>query len=94
MNADGTDPQRLTYNNDLDGHPSWSPDGRYLAFASTRTENWAVFVIELATGNIRQLTSRDEDTDSASPDWSPDGTQIVFERFINIKTGSPRKPST
>jgi len=49
MNADGTDPQRLTYNNVLDTDPSWSPDGQHIAFSSTRSESWEVFVIEVAT---------------------------------------------
>ena len=87
MNADGTDPQRLTYNNVLDTDPSWSPDGQHIAFSSTRTESWEVFVIEVATRTVRQITGIEGETDSASPDWSPDGTQIVFERFIDIENG-------
>ena len=82
MNADGTDPQRLTHNNVLDVDSSWSPDGQHLTFSSTRSGRWEVFVIELATRAVTQLTGGDEETASASPDWSPDGTQIVFERFI------------
>ena len=82
MNADGTDPQRLTYNNVIDAYPSWGPDGHSLVFTSTRSGRWEVFVIELATHAVTQLTGGDEDTASASPDWSSDGTQIVFERFI------------
>ena len=91
MNDDGTNPQRLTHNNVIDAYPSWSPDGRFLAFASTRSESWEVFVIELATRTLTQLTGLEGDTGSGSPDWSPDGTQIVFERFISIGNGiSPK----
>lgn len=91
MNADGTDPQRLTYNNVLDTDSSWSPDGDYLVFSSTRTESWEVFVIEVATGTVTQLTGLEGGGGSGSPDWSPDGTQIVFERFIDIENGiSPK----
>lgn len=36
MNADGSHPQRLTNNQLEDGQPTWSPDGRWLAFASAR----------------------------------------------------------
>ena len=49
MNADGTAPQRLTYNNVFDVDSSWSPDGQHLAFTSTRSGRWEVFVIDLAT---------------------------------------------
>lgn len=91
MNADGTDPQRLTYNNVLDVDSSWSPDGQHIAFSSTRTESWEVFVIEVATRTVTQLTGLEGGVGSASPDWSPDGTQIVFERFIDIENGiSPK----
>ena len=87
MNADGTDPQRLTHNNVIDAYLSWSPDGRHIAFSSTRSGEWQVFVINVATLAVTQLT----DALSASPDWSPDGTQITFERFIAIPNGiSPK----
>ena len=81
MNADGTDPQRLTHNNVIDAYPSWSPDGHSLVFTSTRSGRWEVFVIDLAPRAVTQLTGGDADTASASPDWSPDGTRIAFERF-------------
>ena len=83
MNADGTDPQRLTHNNVLDNTPSWSPDGTQIAFSSSRSGVWEVFVIELATRAVTQLT----DALSSTPDWSPDGTQIAFEQFIQIPNG-------
>ena len=83
INADGTDPQRLTHNNVIDAYPSWSPDGTQIAFSSTRSREWEVFIIDVATLAVTQLT----DAPSASPDWSPDGTQITFERFIKIPNG-------
>jgi len=91
MNADGTEPQRLTHNNVLDAYSSWSPDGQHLAFSSTRSGEWEVFVIELATRAVTQLTGIEDEVGSTSPDWSPDGTQITFSRFIQIKNGiSPK----
>ena len=87
MNADGTDPQRLTYNNVLDVDSSWSPDGHHIAFSSTRSGSWEVFVIEVATRTVTQVTGIEDDRGSGSPDWSPDGTQIVFERFIRVPNG-------
>ena len=86
MNADGTNPQRLTHNNVSDGVPSWSPDGRQIAFDSSGSGDWEVFIIDVATLAVTQLT----DAPSAAPDWSPDGTQIVFERFIEINGINPK----
>lgn len=83
MNADGTDLQRLTHNNVGDAYLSWSPDGTQLAFTSGRSGNWEVYIMELASHGVKQLT----DELSAAPDWSPDGTQIVFERFLPIPIG-------
>ena len=87
INADGTDPQRLTHNNVNDSDPSWSPDAQHLAFTSTRGGKWDVFVIELTSRTVTQLTGIEDEVGSVAPDWSPDGTQIVFERFIRIKNG-------
>jgi len=94
INADGTDPQRLTHNNFLDTDTAWSPDGRQITFSSTRTGSWEVFVMELATHSVRQLTRAEEGADtagSAAPDWSPDGRHIIFERFLRVEGGfSPK----
>lgn len=92
MNADGTDPQRLTDNIVFDGYASWSPDGQRLAFTSSRGGNNRnkrddVFVIELASRTVTQLTGAEDDVGSVAPDWSPDGRRITFERFIPIKNG-------
>ena len=87
INADGTDPQRLTHNNVLDSGSSWSPDGSEIAFSSDRSGDWGVCIIDVATRAVRQIT----DAPSATPDFSPDGSQIVFERFIDIANGiSPK----
>ena len=94
INADGTDPQRLTHNNFLDIDTAWSPDGRHIAFSSSRTGSMEVFVIELATHSTRQLTDVEDDelsSGSCCPDWSPDGKHIIFERFLRVEGGlSPK----
>jgi Tol biopolymer transport system component len=60
-----------------DTNPSWSPDGRRIAFQSNRAGTWDVFVANSDGTDVRRLT-----TDPASdtdPQWSPDGTTIAFE---------------
>ena len=96
MNADGTDQKRLTHNNVADGYPSWSPDGQYLAFTSKQSGNhrngkYEVYVIELASQTVQRLTGTEGELGSGAPDWSPDGTEIVYEKFIDNGGGLAHK---
>lgn len=62
-----------------DIYPGWSPDGRYLAFHSTRMGPVAqVFKLEVATGEVTQLTSGPGEKRVAR--FSPDGRRIAFHR--------------
>jgi hypothetical protein len=60
MNADGSGRELLVEANALNQRPRWSPDGNYIAFTSDRTEKFEIFVIELATKTVYQLTSQAE----------------------------------
>ena len=60
--------------------PTWSPDGRWIAFASDRDDedDWDIFVVDANGGPAKQLT--DNDVEDVWPDWSPDGRLIAFSR--------------
>ena len=70
--------------------PSWSPDGRSIAFVSRRrpeydrTGNYDLYVVEARPGaEPRQLTTfpgpdQDPDWGGRAPAWSPDGSQIAY----------------
>lgn len=51
--------------------------GGQLAFASSRSGMFSIYLMDFATGAMRQLTSSPEPGD-AEPFWSPDGKQIAF----------------
>ncbi len=58
--------------------PSFSPDGNKIAFASDRADNMDIWVKNLKTGELYNLTA-DNPTSDKSPRWSPDGTMIAYE---------------
>ncbi len=63
--------------------PDWSPDGRWLAFASGRDDpagKHAVFVVDRAGRNLTQLT--EHAVNAQHPVWSPDGTWLVFSAQV------------
>jgi Tol biopolymer transport system component len=59
-----------------ESRPMYSPDGRKLAFVSTRSGNGDIYLLTFATGDLKRLTFSD------SPDqldgWSRDGRWIYF----------------
>ena len=59
-----------------DRHPRWSPDGQRLLFESNRSGETQLWVIDVAGGEARQLTT--VSTGAANALWSPNGTQIAF----------------
>jgi Tol biopolymer transport system component len=56
--------------------PAWSPDGRKIAFRSTRNGNRDIYVMNADGSGKRNLT-RNAASDSR-PSWSPDGRKIAF----------------
>ena len=61
--------------------PSWSPDGGRVVFGSNRAGHPDLWVLEVATGAMRQLTTgRRGRVLEPYPRWSPDGTRIAVAR--------------
>lgn len=64
----------ISFGNSQDG--AWSPDGNRIAFTSFQNNQYDIFIANVSTGEIVQLT----DTPEADrfPSWSPDGEWIAF----------------
>jgi serine/threonine protein kinase/WD40 repeat protein len=56
-----------------DTMPSFSPDGRWIAFSSLRENSAGIFVMGRRGESIRRLTNV-----GADPAWTPDGREIVY----------------
>jgi tricorn protease len=76
VDADGSNPRRLTNNIARDFSPRFSPDGRWVAFTSNRTGNNDVFVVSAAGGEPKQLTWYSGDDQALY--WTPDGKSVVM----------------
>ncbi len=64
--------------------PSWSPDGKRVAYVSFETGRPAIYLQELATGKRRKLTNFKGLNNS--PAWSPDGKSLAL---VLSKDGNP-----
>ena len=78
--ADGASPPRqLTDGRARDRCPRWSPDGRWLAFVSSRDASpsaASVLLLPLRGGEARSVVTHDDDIDDLA--WSPDGSRLAY----------------
>src|SRR5450759_3494775 len=76
VDADGKNARPLTSSGGNDDHPFFSPDGKTLAFVSTRTGEPQLFFLPLAGGEAEQKTRFTGGVDA--PSFSKDGRFVVF----------------
>ena len=86
MRADGGKPRRVTsgFRVAIYSPPTWSPDGTRLAVEARRMGRSGIWIVNLQTERVRQLTTGLFDT---APAWSPKGRQIVFARPLALERG-------
>ena len=84
MDADGNNQRRLTDTDFAEWYPSWSPDGKRIAFTSSGamdTAGWYIYVVDADGKNLRRLTHPDS---GWYPSWSPDSKRIAFVSGRNV----------
>ncbi|MBI4444724.1 MAG: S9 family peptidase [Acidobacteria bacterium] len=71
--------RQLTSSAKTDNQPRWSPDGRYIAFFSTREGGPGVFIIAADGGEARKIADAQGISNLA---WSPDGQSLVYSSDV------------
>ena len=105
VDADGTGDRAVTRTTSEQGSaqmPAWAPDGRRLAIQVNNhpAHSSAIWVLDLASDSIRELTPPGSAYLDESPAWFPDGRQLAFQSdrtgtmqvwIMNADGSSPRQ---
>ncbi len=82
MDWDGNNPQQITNHKSFAVSPTWSPDGKHIAYtylalhANDKTRNWDLFSYDLTSG-VRSLVSYQKGRNSGAA-YMPDGKQMLL----------------
>jgi len=81
VSTSGGDPIQVSQGG-RDNSPSWSPDGKTLAFLSARDGSSQVYLLSMAGGEAKKLTQLSTGADLFH--WSPDGKTIAFTSSVYV----------
>ncbi len=81
--------------------PSWSPDGKWIAFFSDESGEYALHLVDQSgLGAVKKIDLSNPPSFFYSPTWSPDSKKIAFMDkrlnlwYVQIENGSPVKVDT
>jgi dipeptidyl aminopeptidase/acylaminoacyl peptidase len=86
VSTDGGEPRQLTKDAKSSSAPRWSPDGKRLAFISSREGGPQIWTMDVASGEMKKVSSIS--TGASDPIWSPDGRYLAFVSDIFPECGS------
>jgi hypothetical protein len=81
INSDGTGGARVPSTQQNDTWPTFSPDGRQIAFVRFAGRFASLFVVNVDGTGLRQVTT---DISVEDPEWSPDGSRFTFSNGFDV----------
>ena len=75
-NADGSNAIQLTKGDKNSSNPKWSPDGKWIAFTSSRDSKTNLYILPVGGGEAEKIT--DVKSSVGNYEWSHDGKMIAF----------------
>jgi TolB protein len=75
MSASGQGIERVTFSGTYNISPALSPDGRWMAYISRVGGAFKLFLLELGTGNLRELTTTSADE---NPSFAPNSKLLMY----------------
>jgi TolB protein len=98
--VNGTSVTRLTSDDSDNAFPTFSPDGKQIAYCSTRSGVWNIYVMDTDGRNSVQVTSTNNQC--MHPSFSPDGGRLVYSELgarsnqwemwtVNLSSGEKRQ---
>lgn len=84
--ADGSERLQLTTDSERAALPHWSPDGKQIAFASTKPgASWKLSLVSANGGDAHEMLS--ENSSQIDANWSPDGERLMFGEYNRDQSG-------
>lgn len=81
---DGSNPRRLTAQRGVKSTPTFSPDGRWIAFSGNYDGNTCVYVVSKEGGSPKRLTYHPGEDWVRG--WTPDGQRVLFASSRDAST--------
>lgn len=80
MDPDGLWQEQITWDGSIALSPTWSPDGRKVAYVSFKRGDADIFIHDLETGEDKLLVGGKGS--QSAPAWSPDGRYIAYSSIL------------